>query len=83
MPTEAVEKAKTINPWKNFKSIQAYDFNSGIDEVTSSDDSNAFVKVYNLSGVKVFEGLKSENSLPKGLYIINNNGNTSKVFLGN
>ena len=81
IPANAIDKAKTINPWMRFNSIAAYDFSAGIGDVMVDQDPDAKVEVYNLSGVKVFDGPRSEIALPRGYYILIQNGKPSKVLL--
>lgn len=82
LPAEAIDESKTINPWKLFSSIQAYDFSAGIDDVMVDEDPDAKVEVYNFSGLKVFDGPRSEIALPRGYYILIQNSKPSKVLLG-
>ena len=82
LPAEAIAEAKTINPWMLFSSIEAYDFSTGIDDVMVDEDPDAEVEVYNLSGLKVFDGPRSEIALPRGYYILIQNGKPTKVLLG-
>ncbi|MBD5177675.1 MAG: leucine-rich repeat domain-containing protein [Bacteroidales bacterium] len=78
VPAEAVEKCKKIDPWKQFKNIQAYDFNSGIEDVVVDTDASAPCEIYNLSGVKVGSDL---NGLTPGLYIFCQGNRTEKVMV--
>ena len=67
VPAEAVEKCQETVPWKYFKKIEAYNFNSGIEDVVVDADSEAPCEIYNLHGVKVGSDLEG---LPTGLYIL-------------
>lgn len=67
VPYEAVAKCKTIDPWKNFKNIQAYEASS-IKEKSVDFDSKKTYDVYNLNGVLI--GNSIDNIAP-GIYIIN------------
>lgn len=50
VPAAAVEKCKLIDPWKNFKSIVAYDF-TGINDVAADIDGNLPCEVYTTRAV--------------------------------
>lgn len=52
---------------------------SGISDIM--DDDESVVSVYNLNGLKVFEGMRSEMNLPAGIYIMRSNGKTYKIAL--
>ena len=73
VPETAVEKCKLIAPWKNFNSIQAYQFD-GIEDITV--DNNLPCEVYNLSGVKVADATEG---LTPGLYIVRQGSNVKKI----
>lgn len=51
--------------------------NGGIDSIIS--DRNSYVKVYNLSGCLIFEGVYSEVELSPGFYIVVCNGTSIKA----
>lgn len=50
---------------------------TGIDDILS--DTNTYVKVFNLSGVLVYEGIYSKANLAPGFYIVKYNGKNIKV----
>lgn len=83
IPAEAIDEAKTIDPWMLFSTIEAYDFSAGISDVTVDEDPDDEVEVYNLNGLKVFRGPRSEISLPMGFYIVVEKGRRVKTLLGN
>ena len=59
-PAEAVEKCKSINPWMNFKKIEAYDFSqSAVDEIMSDEDWEN-MPMYDLYGRKISEPQKGQ-----------------------
>ena len=54
--------------------------NSGINDVAVDD--NADITVYNTTGNVVYDGIKSEVSVPqKGIYIVRSENKTEKVVL--
>lgn len=77
VPETAVEKSKLIDPWKNFNTIQAFEFN-GIEVITEDIDSNLPCEVYNLAGVKVAD---STEDLNPGLYIIHQGSAVKKIVV--
>ncbi|MDE6715416.1 MAG: leucine-rich repeat domain-containing protein [Muribaculaceae bacterium] len=70
LPEKGVNKAKQIDPWKNFIKIEAYDF-GGVNDVVADKqgeiDYNAPYEIYNYNGMKVGD---NKESLAPGLYII-------------
>ena len=50
---------------------------SGLDSVIT--DSSTFVKIYNLNGILIFEGLYAEANLSPGFYIVLCDGNAVKL----
>ena len=70
----AVSKCKTIQPWKYFKSIKAYEF-SGVDGILGDDDVNIPCEVYSLNGVKIAE---STDNLAPGIYIVRQDNSIKK-----
>ncbi len=77
VPEEAVAKCKTIDPWKNFKKIEVYDF-SGIDDVVDDGDGVRSCEVYNLNGVRIAD---STDSLAPGMYIVRQGSTVKKVII--
>lgn len=66
VPEEAIEMCRQIEPWKNFKTIKAFDF-AGVKEATWSSDNELPCEVYTLEGVRVGD---STSQLAPGVYII-------------
>lgn len=52
------------------------DSGDGISDITIDDDAN--VKIYNLQGLLIYEGVYSDAKLASGIYIINSNGQQIK-----
>ena len=76
VPGASVEKCKTIDPWKNFNKIEAYDF-SGIEEIIIDDfNENVPYEIYNINGVKAGDNI---NVLAPGLYIIRQGNTVRKI----
>ena len=76
MSEDGVVYSTMINPWKNFKNIEEYDFTTGIDNVTVDSDEDAPCEIYDLRGVKVGDNIES---LTPGLYIIRNGNEVKKI----
>ena len=75
MTEDGVVMSSIIDPWKNFKKVEAYDFN-GMDDVIADSDEVAPGEIYNLNGVKVgtsFEGIAH------GFYIVRQGGMVKKI----
>lgn len=67
VPEESVKLYKIAPVWRNFSNIQGIASGSSISAVEAEDFS---VRIYNLSGIIVFEGKYSEAKLDKGVYVI-------------
>lgn len=72
VPAAAIEKCRPINPWKNFKNIEAYEF-SGIEYVATDDLP---CEVYTVSGLKVAD---STYGLSPGIYIVRQGNDVKKI----
>lgn len=68
----------SISPWSNFSN-----FSPSLTDVSSLNvDSESIVRVYSLDGILVKEGSREIlNSIPKGIYIIKENGTARKVII--
>lgn len=55
--------------------------NSGIEDINADADADEVVEVFNLNGVCVFQGPRSEANLTKGLYIIRQGNIVAKVLV--
>ncbi|MDE6409511.1 MAG: leucine-rich repeat protein [Muribaculaceae bacterium] len=76
VPEEAIEKCRQIDPWRNFRNIQAYDFATGIVEIEDDINSDEPYEVYNLNGMKISSSM--ENLTP-GLYIVTQGAVVKKI----
>lgn len=76
VPQEAIDKCKAIDPWRNFSTIEAYDFGAGIECVYTEFNNAEPYEVYNLSGVKVSD---STDNLDPGMYIIRQRNIVRKI----
>lgn len=76
VPAEAIDKCKTIHPWKNFKKIHAYTFSTGNDEMTDDIDCDKPDEVYNFYGVLL--GNTTEKLTP-GIYIVRKGNSVKKI----
>lgn len=65
--------------WNDFKSIKEEIKISGIDDV--AEDTDTYVRIYNLQGILVFEGMHSDATLGKGVYIIVSKDKTYKQLI--
>ncbi|MCM1503779.1 MAG: leucine-rich repeat protein [Muribaculum sp.] len=65
--------------WKEFYNIVEDSNFSGIDDVAVDGDS--YVEVYNLNGIKVYDGLRSEMSLARGIYIVRMADRVEKIAI--
>lgn len=72
---DGVVYSGAINPWKNFKTIEAYK-PSGIDDILTDSDEDAPCEIYDLRGVKAGDNIKS---LTPGLYIIRKGKTVKKI----
>ncbi len=77
VPANAVNKCKQIDPWKNFKTIKAYDF-AGVDDVLVDTDVDLPCEVYTLNGVKIAE---STDNLAPGIYIVRQGSAVKKIIV--
>lgn len=84
VPSEAVEKCRVIQPWCNFKSIQAYDL-SGAEEIvldmypdSEPDNANISKEYYDLNGNKIADSIEC---LTPGIYIMRHGAKTSKIAI--
>lgn len=81
LPKKGIEKAKQIDPWKNFSKIEAYDF-GGVSDVAADRqgdiDYSAPYEIYNFNGMKI--GDNKENLAP-GLYIIRQGSISKKIAI--
>lgn len=75
VPESAMEKCKVIDPWKNFKTIEAYDF-SGIEDIIADETSSTPCSVYTFSGVKVGNSIEE---LAPGFYIVTAGNKAHKI----
>ena len=76
VPEEAIEKCRQIDPWRNFRNIQAYDFATGVVEIEDDINSDEPYEVYNLNGIKISSSM--ENLAP-GLYIVTQGSVVKKI----
>ena len=72
---DGVVYSSVINPWKNFKTIEAYN-PAGIDDILTDSDEDAPCEIYDLRGVKAGDNIKS---LAPGLYIIRKGKTVKKI----
>lgn len=72
---EAIEKARTIEPWKNFAKIEC---TSGIEEAEIDADADMPIEIFNINGLKV--GNNTDGLVP-GIYIKRQGNKTEKVFV--
>ncbi len=77
VPANAVNKCKQIDPWKNFKSIEAYDF-AGVDDISVDAGADFPCEVYNINGVKIAE---STDNLAPGIYIVRQGSAVKKIVV--
>lgn len=75
MSEKGIGIGKTLDPWKNFENIQAYDFSS-INEITADFDENSPYEIFNLNGVKVSNNI--DNLIP-GIYILRQGKTVKKI----
>ena len=78
VPEESVNAYKNAEEWKNFYNIVGHKFDAGIAGIDI--DSNALIKVFNINGVEIYEGLEQNINLPSGLYIMLRN-KAEKVYI--
>ncbi|MDE5789615.1 MAG: leucine-rich repeat protein, partial [Muribaculaceae bacterium] len=76
VPKEAVEKCRQIDPWRNFRKIQAYAFATGIVEIEDDINSDEPYEVYNLNGIKISSSM---DNLAPGLYIVTQGSVVKKI----
>ncbi|MDE5887162.1 MAG: leucine-rich repeat domain-containing protein, partial [Muribaculaceae bacterium] len=67
-----------LDPWKNFRNIEEYDFSTGIDDVITDFNENAPYEIYNINGVKAGDNI---NALSPGLYIIRQGKTVKKIMV--
>ncbi|MDE6715543.1 MAG: hypothetical protein K2J74_03580 [Muribaculaceae bacterium] len=81
LPEKGINKAKQINPWKNFSKIEAYDF-GGVNDVVADKqgdiDYNAPYEIYNFNGMKIGD---NRESIAPGLYIIHQGSISKKIAI--
>ena len=78
VPESAVEKCLKIEPWINFKNIQAYDF-SGVETISEEDlIIEDPYEVYKTNGIRIGNHV---NDLAPGIYIICKNNKRKKIFV--
>lgn len=79
VPAEAVAKCKEIDPWKNFNNIVAYNFESGIEDVTADKiDFEHPYDFYTLDGMRV---AGSTDALAPGIYIVRQGNVVKKIVV--
>jgi len=76
VPRGCVAAYSAVEPWSNFRSIEEYNFTTGIDEVGRTD--RAAVQVYNVDGAKVAD---APENLPAGIYIIRAGSTSRKIII--
>lgn len=76
MSEDGVVYSSMINPWKNFKNIEEYDFTTAIDDVTADFKESAPYEIYDINGVKAGDNI---NALSPGLYIIRQGKTVKKI----
>lgn len=80
-PSQAgVDAAKETEPWKRFLNIGIIG-DSALPEVEADTTQTDIVSIYNMQGVKVYEGAANAHSLANGMYIVVKGGNAAKVWL--
>lgn len=75
VPESALEKCRQINPWKNFKTIQAFDFN-GVEDMV--EDFTGTCEVFTTDGIKI---AGSKDALLPGVYIMRDGATVKKVLV--
>ncbi|MCM1336941.1 MAG: leucine-rich repeat domain-containing protein [Candidatus Amulumruptor caecigallinarius] len=80
-PSETgVNAAKETEPWKRFINIGIIE-DSEFPDVQADQLAQGGVAIYNLLGVKVFDGPENNHSLTKGTYIVLKNGVATKILI--
>lgn len=75
VPEGSVEAYRAAPGWNRFKSIEG---TSGVEE-TMADDPDAYVEVYDKSGLIVFRGRNADMQLPsRGIYVVRSGGKSYK-----
>ena len=75
---QAIDKARKINPWKNFSSIIGSD-SSDIEIINLKEsESKNNIKVYNINGVYISNSL---SGLKSGIYIIREGSKSKKICI--
>lgn len=77
VPEAAVEKCKQINPWMNFGTIQAYDFN-GVEDVLGDDELTGPCETFTTGGIKI---AGSKETLLPGVYIMSDGATVKKILV--
>lgn len=72
-----LEKARSTDPWKNFRNIQEKDF-SGVEEIVADFDANVPIEVYDIHGIKQVDTV---DNLPAGTYIIRQGNKSKKIVV--
>ena len=75
VPERAVEKCKAVEPWCNFKTIEAHDF-TGIEEVVADFDASLPYEIFTLGGMSAGSDI---DGLAPGLYIVRQGGTVRKI----
>ncbi|MDE6693876.1 MAG: hypothetical protein K2K05_10870, partial [Muribaculaceae bacterium] len=78
VPESAVETFKKTQPWSKFRNIQAYDFISGIEDVSAGFDETLPCEYFTLSGVKA---ANSMDGLAPGIYIMRQGNAIRKIVV--
>ena len=72
---ESVELYQEVSPWNRFETITG-----ALSGVEAIEGNGGEVKVWNLEGVKVYEGTpEGVKTLPKGMYILKDGKTSRKV----
>lgn len=73
---EAIDIAKTLQPWNIFRNIQVYN-STGIDEVIADIDEALPYEIFDFNGMKVGH---SREGLTPGIYILRQGNSVKKIL---
>lgn len=79
VPEAAIARCKAIDPWKNFETIEAYDFNGIEDTISDCNGAIDFAlpyEVYTLSGLHVADAV---DNLVSGIYVVRQGVKVQKI----
>lgn len=78
MSKAGIEKAHSIDPWKNFINIVEYNFGSGIGQGLHVLDNCQHCEIYTLSGILIDDPFET---LSPGIYIVYQGNSVKKIIV--